>query len=102
MERHELSALAACIYAKEQLIARKFKNQTRLPQATNLLANWSLLYNQFSLLITGKVLTEMERHELSALAACIYAKEQLIARQFKNQTRLPQATNLPTNWSLLT
>ena len=42
----------------------------------------------------------MERHELSALAACIYAKEQLIARQFKNQTRLPQATNLPTKWSL--
>lgn len=48
----------------------------------------------------GKVLTEVERHELSALAACIYVKEQLIARKFLNQTRLAQATNLPMKWSL--
>ena len=51
-------------------------------------------------LFSGKVLTEVERHELSALAACIYVKEQLIARKFLNQTRLAQATNLPMKWSL--
>lgn len=49
---------------------------------------------------TGKVLDELERHELTALAACIYVKEQLVARKFVNQTRIPMAKNLPTEWSL--
>ena len=54
----------------------------------------------FPVLLSGKILSEVERHELSALAACIYVKEQLIARKFLNQTRIAQATNLPMKWSL--
>lgn len=48
----------------------------------------------------GKVLGEFERYELTALAACIYVKEQLVARKFLNQQRIPMAKNLPTTWSL--
>ena len=50
--------------------------------------------------MSGKVLDEFERHELTALAACIYVKEQLVARKFLNQKRIPMAKNLPTTWSL--
>ncbi|KAH3809691.1 hypothetical protein DPMN_138067, partial [Dreissena polymorpha] len=48
----------------------------------------------------GKVLSETEKHELTALAAALYAKEQLIARSFKNQSRIPMKTELPTSWKL--
>ena len=46
------------------------------------------------------MLAESERHELAALSASIYVKEQLVSRKFLNQTRIPMATNLPTKWSL--
>ncbi|XP_053403995.1 propionyl-CoA carboxylase alpha chain, mitochondrial-like [Mercenaria mercenaria] len=48
----------------------------------------------------GKVLSHTEWNELTVLAACIYTKEQLIARTFKNQDRIPMLRNLPLTWHL--
>ncbi|XP_048746119.1 propionyl-CoA carboxylase alpha chain, mitochondrial-like [Ostrea edulis] len=48
----------------------------------------------------GRVLSAVESLELVAMAAVIYVKDQLASRNFKNQTRIPLANNLPTSWSL--
>ncbi|KAL4220677.1 hypothetical protein ACF0H5_021072 [Mactra antiquata] len=49
---------------------------------------------------TGKVLSDVEKTEIIALSAAIYAKEQLIARTFLNQTRIPAKTSLSNTWNL--
>ncbi|XP_052783951.1 propionyl-CoA carboxylase alpha chain, mitochondrial-like [Mya arenaria] len=48
----------------------------------------------------GKVLNEVETQELTALTAAIFAKEQLIARTFSNQDRVPMKKDLPMSWHL--
>ncbi|WAR27864.1 PCCA-like protein [Mya arenaria] len=53
-----------------------------------------------SYVIKGKVLNEVETQELTALTAAIFAKEQLIARTFSNQDRVPMKKDLPMSWHL--
>ncbi|CAC5389610.1 PCCA [Mytilus coruscus] len=49
----------------------------------------------------GKVLSEDENNELCAMAVAIYIKDQLVARTFTNQSRIPMDTNTPKEWILV-
>ncbi|XP_063428386.1 propionyl-CoA carboxylase alpha chain, mitochondrial-like [Mytilus trossulus] len=49
----------------------------------------------------GKVLSADENNDLCAMAVAIYIKDQLVARMFTNQTRIPMDTNAPTEWALV-
>ncbi|VDI35031.1 propionyl-CoA carboxylase alpha chain [Mytilus galloprovincialis] len=49
----------------------------------------------------GKVLSADENNDLCAIAVAIYIKDQLVARTFTNQTRIPMDTNAPTEWALV-
>nr|WDE40206.1 propionyl-CoA carboxylase alpha chain [Tegillarca granosa] len=48
----------------------------------------------------GKVLSGDQVHELAAMAAAIYIKDQLVSRTFQNQDRIPLLRKLPMKWAL--